>query len=226
MLLPLDIHWQQFFQKELLGTKEWSDLRTFVNEQRRIKGSRILPSELMTFRALDQVSPHRCKVVILGQDPYPNSTYASGLAFGTKYAESKFPGSLKNIMKAVKLDTGIEMKSGDLMYWAAQGVLLLNTVLTVEEGKPGSHAGKGWEFVTDAIISELSASNIPKVFMLWGKQARAKKRLITNNKHLVLETSHPSPFSVHHGFMFSRHFSQANQWLESQGLAAIDWATY
>lgn len=162
------------------------------------------------------------KVVILGQDPYHEPNQAFGLAFAVKRGVP-LPPSLKNIYKEMESDLHIKTPShGDLSSLAKQGVLLLNTVLTVREHQANSHANKGWEILTDKIIEKLNASDKPVVFILWGNNARSKKRLITSPKHLVIESAHPSPLSAYHGFFNSKPFSRTNDFLIKNNIKPID----
>ena len=176
------------------------------------------------YRALELLAPDDVNVVILGQDPYHGEGEAHGLAFSVPDGV-KMPPSLRNIFRELADDIrGSQPVSTDLTRWARQGVLLLNTALTVAPGSPGSHANIGWKRVTDAIISALANSDKPRVFVLWGKHAQSKRELIPHNRsHLILESSHPSPLSVYRGFIGSRPFSQINSWLLKQGRAEIDW---
>lgn len=176
------------------------------------------------YRALELLAPDDVNVVILGQDPYHGEGEAHGLAFSVPDGV-KMPPSLRNIFRELADDIrGAQPVSTDLTRWARQGVLLLNTALTVAPGSPGSHVNIGWKRVTDAIISALAKSDKPRVFVLWGKHAQSKRELITRNRsHLILESSHPSPLSVYRGFIGSRPFSQINSWLLKQGRAEIDW---
>lgn len=176
------------------------------------------------YRALELISPENVNVVILGQDPYHGFGEAHGLAFSVPEG-IKMPPSLRNIFHELADDINVQppLKT-DLTRWVKQGVLLLNTSLTVAPGSPGSHANIGWKRVTDAIISGLANSDKPRVFVLWGKHAQSKLALIPKNKyHLVIESAHPSPLSVYRGFFGSRPFSQINQWLSEHGRAEIDW---
>ena len=176
------------------------------------------------FNALKYTSYSDARVVILGQDPYHGENQAHGLCFSVKRGV-KFPPSLQNIFKELNSEYGITTPdSGELVGWARQGVLLLNTTLTVREGLPQSHKGQGWETFTDKIISLMNEKERPVVFLLWGGNARAKKTLITNKRHLVLECAHPSPLSAYAGFFGSNHFGKANEYLLSRGEAPIDWA--
>jgi len=176
------------------------------------------------FNALKYTSYSNTRVVILGQDPYHGKGQAHGLCFSVKEGTPP-PPSLKNIFKELKNELDIpEPPTGELNGWAKQGVLLLNTTLTVREATPQSHKGKGWEILTDRIIELINEKSTPVVFMLWGSNARTKKSLITNPKHLVLECAHPSPLSAYNGFFGCDHFSKANAFLSSSGEPTIDWA--
>lgn len=176
------------------------------------------------YRALELLAPDDVNVIILGQDPYHGEGEAHGLAFSVPDGV-KMPPSLRNIFRELADDIRVSQPvSTDLTRWARQGVLLLNTALTVAPGSPGSHANIGWKRVTDAIISSLANSDKPRVFVLWGKHAQSKRELIPlNRSHLILESSHPSPLSVYRGFIGSHPFSQINSWLLKQGRAEIDW---
>lgn len=183
----------------------------------------IFPPKQNIFRALNLCDYEDVKVVILGQDPYHELHQANGLAFSV-YPGVKVPPSLVNIYKELNSDLKTTIPNhGDLTKWAKQGVLLLNNVLTVEEGKANSHAGKGWEIFTLNIVKALNQRQKPLVFILWGNNARAKKQYIDTSRHLVLESAHPSPLSAHRGFFGSRPFSQANEFLKANGIAEIDW---
>lgn len=181
------------------------------------------PPKKDVFNALKLTPIDKVKVVILGQDPYINRNQAHGLAFSV--LNGVLPPSLKNIYKEIESDLGIKMSNdnGNLTKWAEQGVLLLNTVLTVRAGESNSHAKRGWEFFTDSIIRYLGGSDTPKVFMLWGRNAQNKERLIDNKKHLILKTPHPSPLSAYNGFFGCKHFSKANAFLKENGSKEIDW---
>ena len=175
------------------------------------------------FNAFRHTSYKNVKVVILGQDPYHGENEAEGLSFSVKTGIRK-PPSLNNIFKELKEDLGYEYpKSGSLVKWADEGVLLLNSVLTVEKDKPASHRGRGWELFTDTVIKKINEKETPVVFILWGNYAKAKKELITNPNHLVLESTHPSPYSASSGFFGSRPFSKTNNYLKSKGIKPIDW---
>ena len=185
---------------------------------------KIYPPMNDIFNALKYTSYDDARVVILGQDPYHGEGQAHGLCFSVKRG-IPFPPSLKNIFKELNDTLSIAIPDcGELVGWAKQGVLLLNTTLTVREGAPQSHKGKGWEILTDKIIELMNEKDRPVVFMLWGGNARAKKSLITNKRHLVLECAHPSPLSAYAGFFGSNHFAKANDYLISVNEKPIDWS--
>ena len=184
---------------------------------------RIYPDMYDIFNALKYTDYHDVKAVIVGQDPYHGAGQAHGLCFSVKKGIEP-PPSLKNIFAELNADLGVPIpQSGDLTKWAKEGVLLLNTALTVREGQANSHRGKGWEKLTDAIISKLNERDKPMVFILWGGNARAKKSLINSRKHLILESAHPSPLSAYNGFFGNRHFSRTNQFLIQNGIEPINW---
>ena len=184
---------------------------------------KIYPPKSEVFAAFNLTSIANVKVVILGQDPYPTESVANGLCFSVS-PTAIIPKSLKNIFLELKNDVGKEIPlNGDLSAWAKQGVLLLNTVLTVEKGKPDSHAGIGWERFTDAIIKVLTTQNNPVVFILWGAKAQQKIPLIDQSNHLILTAPHPSPLSVYRGFLGSKHFSKANDYLLLNNKKPISW---
>lgn len=184
---------------------------------------RIFPPMDDIFNALRYTSYGDVKAVILGQDPYHEIGQAHGLCFSVKEGVTP-PPSLVNIFKEIQDELGIiPPKSGELTKWAKSGVLLLNTVLTVREGQANSHKGKGWEILTDRVIELLNERGQPIVFLLWGRNARDKARLITNSRHLVLQCAHPSPLSAHNGFFGCGHFKKANEFLEKNGIEPVDW---
>lgn len=184
----------------------------------------IYPDMYDIFNALKFTAYEDVKVVILGQDPYHGKGQAHGLCFSVQDGVEP-PPSLKNIFKEIQSDMGIKMSgTGNLTPWAKQGVLLLNTVLTVREGKPNSHKGMGWETFTDKIIFLLNERREPIVFLLWGANARSKKKLITNSSHLILECVHPSPLSAYNGFFGCKHFSKTNNFLKENLLEEMDWS--
>lgn len=174
------------------------------------------------FNALKYTDYDDVRVVILGQDPYHGEGEAHGFSFSV-LDDVKRPPSLVNIFKELESDVGYNRASNNLSCWASQGVLLLNSILTVEKDKPLSHSGKGWEIFTDFIISKLNERDKPIVFILWGGYARSKKKLITNKNHYIIESVHPSPLSCYRGFFGSKPFSRTNEFLIKNGLSKIDW---
>ena len=205
------------------GSAYMSDLKHFLLKERE-SGQLIFPKAAEWFRALDLTPLDKVRVVILGQDPYHGLEQAHGLCFSVKPGVRP-PPSLVNIYKELHSDLGIApAPHGFLEHWARQGVLLLNSVLTVRQGAAASHQGKGWEQFTDAVIRLVNARPEPVVFMLWGSYAQKKAAVVDASKHLVLKAPHPSPLSAHSGFFGCRHFSKANEFLESHGQKPIDWA--
>jgi uracil-DNA glycosylase len=176
------------------------------------------------FNAFNFTPLSQVKVLILGQDPYHEQNQAHGLSFSVPESQKDIPPSLQNIYKELQSDCGCYIpNNGYLKKWAKQGVLLLNTVLTVRAHQANSHQGKGWEQFTDAVIQAVNAQDRPIVYMLWGNPAQRKIPMLTNPKHLVLKAPHPSPLSAYRGFFGCKHFSQANDFLEKNGLTPIDW---
>lgn len=175
------------------------------------------------FNALKTTTYSDVKAVILGQDPYHGAGQAHGMCFSVKKGTPP-PPSLVNIFKEINAELGLPIPPhGELTAWAQNGVLLLNTALTVREGQANSHHGHGWKIFTDRVIELLNERDTPIVFLLWGGNARAKKKLITNPKHLILECAHPSPLSAHNGFFGCGHFVKANEFLKNNGIEPIDW---
>ncbi|GMG87583.1 uracil-DNA glycosylase [Biformimicrobium ophioploci] len=198
-------------------------LRQFLRDE-KMAGKAIYPPGDEIFSAFTAVPFEQVKVVILGQDPYHGPGQAHGLAFSVKPGIPT-PPSLQNIYKEIYADLGLMPPShGNLQSWAEQGVLLLNATLSVERGKAGSHQRKGWEQFTDVVVEALNMRREGLVFMLWGSYAQKKGAAIDRDRHLVLESPHPSPLSAHRGFFGSGHFSRANQWLEGRGFAPVDWS--
>jgi uracil-DNA glycosylase len=198
-------------------------LSAFLREEKS-RGKRIYPPSPKIFAALDATPFDAVEVVILGQDPYHGPGQAHGLCFSVPPGVP-VPPSLDNIFKEIQRDLGIARPDhGCLLPWAQRGVLLLNAVLTVEEGRAGSHQGKGWEGFTDHVIDTLAREREGLVFMLWGSYAQAKGKLIDARRHCVLRAPHPSPLSAHRGFIGCAHFSKANRWLEGRGAKPIDWS--
>ena len=196
-------------------------LRSFLKQE--YSTTRIYPPMNDIFNALKTTSYSDVRAVILGQDPYHGAGQAHGMCFSVQDGVAP-PPSLINIYKELQSDLGIEPPNGgNLTKWAQNGVLLLNTVLTVRAGQPNSHKGKGWEILTDKIITLLNERPIPIVFILWGNNAKQKMSFITGKQHLILTAAHPSPFSAQYGFFGCRHFSKTNNFLAENGLKAIDW---
>ena len=205
------------------GEPYMAELKRFLRQERE-QGKRIFPKGGDWFRALDLTPLEKVCVVILGQDPYHGEGQAHGLCFSVKPGVRP-PPSLVNIYKELESDLGIAPPGhGFLEHWASQGVLLLNSVLTVEMGRAASHRERGWERFTDRIIREVNGKTEPVVFMLWGSYAQKKAAFVDTSRHLVLKAPHPSPLSAHSGFLGCRHFSKANAFLEAKGLEPVDWA--
>lgn len=198
------------------------ELKAFLQRE-KADGKHIFPKGAEYFRALDLTPLDEVKVVILGQDPYHGAGQAHGLCFSVQPGV-RIPPSLVNIYKEMQSDLGIPpARHGFLEHWARQGVLLLNSVLTVEEARAASHQGQGWEQFTDAVIRAVNEECEHVVFMLWGSYAQKKAAFVDRSRHLVLKAPHPSPLSAHTGFFGSRHFSQANDYLTAQGRNSIEW---
>lgn len=211
--------WTTWMNEEL-DKPYFKNLMSFLDE--RSKTETIYPPKKDWFNAFLYTSVNNLKVVILGQDPYHGPNQAHGLSFST--LNEKLPPSLKNIYKELKGDLNIDISTkGDLTSWARQGVLLLNTVLTVEASKPLSHKNKGWEIFTHQMIRHINLLDQPIVFILWGNQAKEIKPLLTNPKHMVIESVHPSPFSARLGFFGSKPFSKANHYLTMHHVNPVDW---
>lgn len=202
---------------------EMRALSAFLRE-RASAGARIFPPARNIFAAFDATPFDRVKVVVLGQDPYHGPGQAHGLCFSVQ-PDMPVPPSLLNMYKEIERDLGLPRPDhGYLMPWARQGVLLLNAVLTVEQGKAGAHQGRGWEEFTDHVVEVLDREREGLVFMLWGSYAQKKGRIVDARRHRVLRTTHPSPLSAHRGFLGSGHFSAANDYLKRRGEAPIDWS--
>lgn len=214
------------WESVLKGEKESPHFQAVLNfvKQQRLAGKVIYPDQIDIFNALKYTSFADVNVVILGQDPYHGPNQAHGLCFSVKQNIPP-PPSLQNIFKEIRDDLNIPTpKHGYLEKWAKQGVLLLNSILTVEAGKPLSHANMGWEQFTDKIIKSLNDQKEGIIFLLWGSPAQRKGQIIDPNRHYILKAPHPSPLSAHRGFMGCRHFSQTNELLEKQGKTPIDWS--
>ena len=212
--------WNEILAEEI-QKDYYQELQAFV--QKRRAEVRVFPEEKNVFTALELTPFESVKVVILGQDPYHGFGQAHGLSFSVQKG-IPLPPSLKNIYKELQEDIGGDLPTeGDLSHWAKQGVLLLNTVLTVEEGNANSHKGKGWERLTNRLIKSLNELKHPVIFILWGKPAQDKEKLITNPNHVILKAPHPSPLSAYRGFFGSKPFSRVNDILIQQGQTPICW---
>jgi len=219
--IQLESSWQQWLQQEF-ELDYMHNLRAFLCAEKNA-GKHIYPPGSQIFAALNATAFNQVKVVILGQDPYHTPGQAHGLCFSVLPGITP-PPSLLNIYKELQNDIGfVPPDHGNLTAWAAQGVLLLNAVLTVEQNKAASHQGKGWERFTDKVVSVLNEECEGLVFMLWGSYAQKKGQYINRSKHLVLESAHPSPLSAYRGFLGNCHFSRTTAWLLQNGKAIIDW---
>lgn len=208
--------------KDEFKKEYYLSLREFL--KREYGSKTVYPNMHDIFNSLKYTPFEDTKVVVLGQDPYHGKGQAHGLAFSVQEGVKK-PPSLENIFKELHSDVGVAIpKSGNLTKWAKNGVLLLNTSLTVEGGRAGSHQGMGWEVLTDKIIELLSGREKPMVFILWGSPARRKKSLIDGKKHLIIEGVHPSPLSAYRGFFGGRYFSRANEFLVEKGIEPVEWS--
>jgi uracil-DNA glycosylase len=220
IMMPIDSSWKVLedeFRKPYMQA-----LMTFLEEEAK-SGKSIYPPRDDIFKAFHLTPYSQVKIVIIGQDPYHGAGQAHGLAFSVR-SGVKIPPSLVNIFKELKDDMGISIPNhGCLESWARQGVLLLNNVLTVEEGKAGSHHKKDWEVFTDRVIELLNENKENLVFILWGSPAQKKAKSVDEKKHLILKSVHPSPLSVYRGFLGSKPFSQTNAFLKSKGIPPIDW---
>lgn len=212
--------WAALLQREI-GSQRHTELQQFIAHERLV--STVFPPAQDVYAALELTPFESTKVVVLGQDPYHGLGQAHGLSFSVR-GNTPIPPSLRNIFQELFTDVAIQREqNGDLTGWARQGVLLLNTTLTVREGEPGSHKNRGWEHITDTVMSALNEKPTRVVFVLWGAHARNKKTLITQAHHVVIESAHPSPLSAHRGFFGSKPFSQINSALEEAGLSPIEW---
>lgn len=211
-----------------LPPKAWAHLPFFADGWGPLKARlaadprTVLPPEGQRFAALDLTPPDRVRVVILGQDPYPTAGHAHGLAFSVEPSVRPLPRSLSNIYKELQTDVNLARQTGDLRNWARQGVLLLNSALTVPEGDAGGHATLGWGRLVDEVLAEVAKR--PTAFLLWGAAAQARAAGVGGDGHLILKSAHPSPLSARRGFFGSRPFSRVNDWLTTRGEAPIDWA--
>jgi uracil-DNA glycosylase len=215
-------NWKSLFEQE---SKKDYFIKLTQNIGFEYENHVIYPKKDKIFNAFKLTDYHNLKVIIIGQDPYYNEGQANGLAFSTD--QSIIPKSLKNIFIELQNDIGIECPGhGDLSHWAKQGILLLNSVLTVRKGIPGSHRHLGWEQFTEQVVKELNHYPRSLVYLLWGNDAIKKTKIIDTDKHLVLTAPHPSPLSAYRGFFGCKHFSQANSHLRNQGMQEIDWKLY
>ncbi|WP_017906225.1 uracil-DNA glycosylase [Pseudomonas asplenii] len=220
--IKLEPSWKQALRDEF-DKPYMAELREFLRQE-HAAGKQIYPPGPLIFNALNTTPLDQVKVVILGQDPYHGPGQAHGLCFSVQPGVPT-PPSLVNIYKELQRDLNIDIPNhGYLQSWAEQGVLLLNTTMTVERGNAASHANRGWQFFTDRIIEVVSERQDKLVFLLWGAHAQSKQKLIDSTKHLVLKSVHPSPLSAYRGFLGCGHFSRTNKFLEQNGLAPIQWA--
>ncbi|MBL4586906.1 MAG: uracil-DNA glycosylase [Flavobacteriales bacterium] len=221
MELTIEESWLQLLSEEF-GSECFAKLKMFLEEEK--KTQTVYPPSTLIFNAFNHTPVQNVKAVILGQDPYHGPNQAQGLCFSVNDGV-RFPPSLRNIFKELKTDIGMETPpSGNLTKWADEGVLLLNSTLTVQAHNAGSHQKQGWEGFTDAAICQLSQEREKLVFILWGKFAQKKETLINKAKgHLILKAPHPSPFSAHSGFFGCKHFSQTNTFLQKNGISPINW---
>ena len=220
-MIKITPEWDEILKQEFNSTS-YLKLREFLKNE--YSNHVIYPDMHSIFNALKAVSLDKIRVVILGQDPYHEKGQAMGLSFSVPKGV-KVPPSLVNIYKEINKETGATIPShGDLSYWASQGVLLLNSVLTVREHIAFSHKNQGWEIFTDGVIKKISELREGVVFMLWGAPSRAKKALIDSAKHLILESAHPSPLSAYNGFFGCNHFNLCNDYLTKNGYLPIDWS--
>lgn len=222
MNVQIEDSWKEALAEEF-KKPYFTEIAGFLKKEKQA-GKTIYPAGQFIFNAFNTTPFDEVKVVILGQDPYHNPGQAHGLAFSVPENVAP-PPSLVNIFKEIQEDLGLQMvRTGTLVKWAQQGVLLLNAALTVEAHQPMSHSKIGWHHFTDDVIRLISEKKEHVVFMLWGGFAKGKAPLIDKSKHLVLTAAHPSPLSAHNGFFGCQHFSKANRWLQEHGLKPIDWS--
>lgn len=214
------MEWAEVFKK-IKAQHDFSTLEEVLDDKYR--NGKVFPPREEIYTAFELTSFENVRVVILGQDPYHGERQSHGLAFSVN-EDVKIPPSLRNIYKELEDDLGIERTGGSLKDWAAQGVLLLNTVLTVDAHEANSHRGLGWEKFTDSVIEIVSEELENVVFVLWGKPAQKKETLIDGSKHLIIKSVHPSPLSAYRGFFGSKPFSRANEYLQANSRAAVDWS--
>lgn len=223
----MDVKIESSWKRELSGEFEkdyFQSLTQFVKSEYASYPQNIFPKGNEIFKAFDACPFDKVKVVILGQDPYPTRGHAHGLCFSVEPDVRPLPKSLNNIYKELETDLGIAPReNGDLRHWAEQGVFMLNSVLTVREGQPNSHAKKGWERFTDAVIERLAEESQGVVYILWGSKAQEKGRVVNAAKNKIITSPHPSPLSSYRGFFGSKPFSQTNEYLKSVGKEEINW---
>jgi len=223
MDLCIEPSWKQQLMSEF-NQPYFESLESFVKQEYALHPNEVFPIGDQIFRAFDACPFENVKVVILGQDPYPTRGHAHGLCFSVEQNIHPLPRSLKNIYKELNNDLGNEIpENGDLVHWAEQGVLLLNSVLTVRKGCPDSHSKKGWELFTDAVIQCLNQNKTELVYILWGNKAQRKAENVNANNNLILMSAHPSPLSASRGFFGCGHFTKANNYLVSKNKTAINW---
>lgn len=219
-MLKIPENWSKILNEEI-EKKYFIDLIECIENEYINKAIYPLKSDI--FKALEYCSFNDIKVVLLGQDPYHGEGQAHGLCFSVNEG-IKQPPSLKNVFKEIKSDIGKDIpETGNLLHWAKQGILMLNSVMTVKASTPGSHRNKGWEIFTNEIIKKISENKKNIVFLLWGNYAKEKKNLIDINKNKILEAAHPSPFSAYSGFFGCKHFSKTNKYLKENGISEIEW---
>jgi len=223
MDVKLEDSWKNVLSEEF-EKPYFTELTRFIRNEYQNKPGKIFPKGNQIFNALNFCPLSKVKVVILGQDPYPTIGHAHGLCFSVEEQVRPLPKSLNNIFREIENDLGItNPENGNLLRWANQGVLLLNAVLTVEEGKPDSHSKIGWEQFTDAIIKSLNENSEGIVYLLWGSKAQEKASKVDQQRNLILKSVHPSPLSAYRGFFGSGHFSKTNEYLINQGKNPINW---
>ena len=219
--IKIEASWKNQLKEEFT-TPHMIALSKFLRQEKLI-GKKIYPPGGKIFNAFNLTKFSSVKIIILGQDPYHGPNQANGLSFSVE-RNIKPPPSLQNILKELHSDLNINHPGhGDLTAWARQGVLLLNTCLTVENGLPNSHQGRGWEIFTDAVLSRVNDKKEHIVFILWGRKAQVKEKFIDSTKHLIIKSAHPSPLSAHNGFFGSKPFSKANLFLEQNNLGQVNW---
>jgi uracil-DNA glycosylase len=223
MEFKLETSWERELKDEF-NKPYFEKLIEFIEHEYQIHPDSIFPKKNEIFAAFNACPFDKVKVVILGQDPYPTKSHAHGLSFSVQDDITPLPKSLQNIFKEIQSDLGIPSpENGNLTRWANQGVLLLNATLTVQEGKPESHANRGWEIFTDVVISKLNQQQNHLVYLLWGTKAQNKAQQVDDSRNLILHSPHPSPLSVYRGFFGCKHFSKTNHYLKQHGKKEIVW---